>query len=169
MSIKLTHIPAESGIVWAMFYTRLLAAELHSGLDNPNMALGSVNRIGYMYGVEHNKPFWLHHVVAELDGQYIGIGTIHVLETGAHLMSLYVRPEHRHRGLGTRLLRTLRVIYPEIHGVSTALSARLYDKHDVPLVCGDSYLPATLTKGERRAINERYKREFNEMWHAQFA
>lgn len=170
MDIKLKHVAQDTEIVWGGFYAHLLTAGLHNGHDSPWMALGSVNRIGYLYGVAHNKPFWLHHVVAELeDGRYIAIGTVHVLTNGTHLMSVYVHPSYRRRGLGARLIRTLLMLYPQAHGVSTAQSARLYDTHSVPLLSGDDYLPAMLTKSERRAIREQYQREFEHIRATQFA
>ncbi|MDJ0498120.1 MAG: ribosomal protein S18-alanine N-acetyltransferase [Acidimicrobiia bacterium] len=82
------------------------------------------------------------YVVAEADGEIVAFGGLMVVHDDAHVTTLAVRPEARHRGLGSRLMlqliqagleRGTRNLTLEVR--STNIGAqRLYEKFDMAAV-----------------------------------
>lgn len=108
-----------------------------NGLFEPHYAADNTGFAGAaQYYREEEFSIFSHIWIAHLDGQCVGVCAIK--HTSDPCVNVFVRPEYRNKGIGTKLLECAMATGEEFGAVYTESSKHLYTRFGLPDILADS-------------------------------
>jgi len=121
---------ARDGASWADRYQAWRDQGLHGGpVEQPQR---SFLWRSYRQGIRTNAPVFAQHLLAECEGQVVGVATVSQAPGVPPYLNVYLRPSHRRQGIGRALVQALREAHPDLIAYPTSDAQALYAQLALP-------------------------------------